>query len=171
MERRRGPRQKRRVTCEIETEAGRHRGIVLDVAPRGLFVQTDATLDLGARAQLCLRVDGEEIGLETRVARKRVVPRQLASVASGGLGLRIEGAPESYFRLLGSDFRAEAPASEPIVPPAPSPSSPVFRVRVKQTHGPRSRSLLVNAATEERAREEATEDLGEGWSVLEVAPA
>jgi len=165
------------VTCEIESDGSRHTGIVLDVSPRGLFVQTDATPPLDGTVRLRLRLDGEALDLEARVARKRVVPRQLASVTAGGLGFRIDSAPEEYFRLFsglmstpGESGRPPSPAA-PSVGPPPADDEPVFRVRVKQMHGPRSRSLLVAAATEVEARGRATADLGEGWSVLEVAPA
>jgi hypothetical protein len=170
LERRKGERLRRRVTCEIESAGSRHRGIVLDVSPRGLFVQTDATPPLDGTVRLRLRVDGEVLDLEARVARKRVVPRQLASVTAGGLGFRIDSAPEQYFRLFGNQLRPTV-AAEPAVEPPPADDDCVFRVRVKQVRGPRSRSLLVAAPTEAEARGRATADLGEGWSVLEVAPA
>jgi hypothetical protein len=39
-------------------------------------------------------------------------------------------------------------------------------VRVSQVSGSRSRSLLVNAASEEEARREALDASGEGWKIL-----
>ncbi len=170
MERRQGSRQKRRVICEIEAEGRRHRGIVLDVSPRGLFVQTDATPGPGTPVRLTLRDgDGDALELDAQVARKRLVPRRLASVATGGIGLRIASAPEEYFRLLSGEMSASRETRR--AQEEPSRPEATFRVRVKQVAGPRSRSLLVNASGEDAARRQALAELGEGWSVLEVSPA
>ena len=176
MERRQGARQKRRVTCEIEFEASRGRGIVLDVSPRGLFIQTDASPAPGTQVRLSLRgSDGEAVVLDAEVARKRLVPRQLASVATGGIGLRIAHAPEAYYRLLAGEGlsapRAPGPPPrERASRPEPEPDD-VFRVRAQQQQGPRSRSLLVAAGSEEEARARVLEDLGSGWQILAVEPA
>ena len=174
MEKRGGDRRKRRVTCEIEGRAGRTRGIVLDLSPRGLFVQTDTGPALGEPVRVHLRGPGDQaLVIDAEVARKRVVPRRLSSVATGGLGLRIRQAPEEFFSLLSTDPPRATPATAPATggPPVTPPAEVLFRVRVQQCGGPRSRNLLVSAAGEQAARERAMEDLGEEWKVLEVVPA
>jgi len=210
MGKRRAGRIKKRITCELEVAGRRYRGFVLDLSETGLFVQTDAAADPGAQLTVRLRVGDEpEVEVEASVARRQMVPPQLATVARGGLGLRVQRPPAAYFALLGMDGAAAeaarrrmarppspgaarstasgatprpqgsprggsrvAPSARP--PPVPSrevpekPALPAFRVRVKQTSGPRSRVLEVSAASLDDARRRARAKLGAGWEVLTV---
>ncbi len=159
MERRRGGRKKRRITCELRLGERPQRGIVLDLSPGGLFVQTDASPAPGARIELALRdTDGREAVVAVRVARKRQVPRHLRSVAPAGLGLEIDGPSEAYQAFL------EPSAGKPDPPAA----APCFQVRIKQVSGPRSKTLRIHAATAEDARQKALNGEGAGWAVLDV---
>jgi Tfp pilus assembly protein PilZ len=84
-------RIRKRLSCELEFEERRYSGIVLDISEQGLFVQTSAKPKLGVRVHLRLRMHG--VGtceLMARVARLKLVPPQLKSVANGGIGLFIE---------------------------------------------------------------------------------
>jgi hypothetical protein len=81
--------------------------------------------------------------------------------------LRGVGAPPS---TRGTEPKAAAaPATAP-APPAED-TRPEFRVRVKQTDGPRSRSLKVRAADPDEARKNALKELGRGWEILSVEAA
>ena len=187
MGKRRAERIKRRVTCELLLDGRSYRGIVLDLSATGIFVQTEATPAPLARMRIRFHTaTGEEFEAEAAVARRQVVPRELAGVVRGGLGLRIERPPEAYFRLIGMEGTSEEKprglgmetqivqnrpaAPEPPKPP-PAPALPEFRVRVKQTAGPRSRTLKLGAASKDDARKRALAELGGGWEVLSVEPA
>jgi hypothetical protein len=162
-------RHKRRMFCEIVHEGRPQRAIVIDVSRTGLFVQTGARLAPGTEVDIDLRLDsgGEPIRLRGSVARQKAVPAQLTSIAHGGLGIRILSAPRAYYDAIGERApwpgaarKAEAPA-----PPADA-SKPRFRVRVKQTDGPRSRVLDIAAESEERACKLALREVGPGWEAL-----
>jgi hypothetical protein len=171
MERRGVERLKQRLTCELVMGDRRHPGIVLDVSPTGLFVQTSASPPPGERVRLKLRRSGgAEIEVEASVARRYVVPRRLVSVARGGVGLRIESAFDEYLQLVRSALRTEEePPPEATASASPQSSEgSAYRVRAKQTSGPRSRSLQVTAASEEEAKQMASAKLDEGWEILTV---
>jgi hypothetical protein len=188
MAKRRAERIKRRVTCELMLEGRSYRGIVLDLSATGIFVQTEATPAPLARMRIRFHTaSGEEFEADAAVARRQVVPRELAGVVRGGLGLRLERPPEAYFRLIGMEGISEAKpralgmetqvvqnrpadaarAPEPPKSP-PAPALPEYRVRVKQTAGPRSRTLKLGAASRDDARKRALAELGQGWEVLSV---
>jgi hypothetical protein len=187
MGKRRAERIKRRVTCELLLDGRGYRGIVLDLSATGVFVQTEATPAPGARLRLRFHTpDRREFEVEASVARRQVVPPQLASVVRGGLGLRVERPPEAYFQLIGvegvTEERAQSGMATQIVQnqpaakaaavqapkPAPAPALPEYRLRVKQTDGPRSRTLKLGATSPDDARKRALAELGRGWEVLSV---
>jgi hypothetical protein len=190
MAKRRAERIKRRVTCELMLEGRSYRGIVLDLSATGVFVQTEATPAPLARMRIRFHTaTGEEFEVDAAVARRQAVPRELAGVVRGGLGLRIERPPEAYFRLIGMEGSPEerprpvgvatqivqnqpaAPARAPEPPKPPAvPALPQYSVRVKQTDGPRSRTLKLGAASKDDARKRALAELGRGWEVLSVEP-
>jgi hypothetical protein len=188
MGKRRAERIKRRITCELLLDGRSYRGIVLDLSATGIFVQTEATPPPLARMRIRFHTaTGEEFEADAAVARRQVVPRELAGVVRGGLGLRIERPPEAYFRLIGMEGASEekprgvgmetqivqnqpaaaARAPEPTKPP-PAPALPQYSVRVKQTEGPRSRTLKLAASSKDDARKRALAELGRGWEVLSV---
>jgi len=193
MKRARGSeRIKRRITCELVSEGRRYRGIVLDLSETGVFVQTEATPAPGSRLRLSFHAgDGTGFDVEASVARRQVAPPQLATVVRGGLGLRVHAPPPAYFELMrmsgsaaaaaasgagGSPAapRAPSPAGAPGRAPAAAPAAPEpppgdpFRVRVKQSSGPRSRTVEVRAKSPDEAARRALAELGSGWEVLRV---
>ncbi len=108
-ERRRHARVKKRVSCTIISGGRRYTGVCLDVSPQGVFVQTSAKLDPGTTVDLELGIGPEEaLQMQARVARSKLVPAELRSIAKGGLGLHIDLPPEEYFRfyakLSGTDL-------------------------------------------------------------------
>ena len=177
---RRFERKKRRMPCDVVFEGRQHSGLVLDVSPGGLFIQTSAKAKPGDRLDLKLSLPGEaqKLPLQVEVVRRVVVPARLLAVAHGGVGVRILNAPEVYYNFMealgiGADsgeFKTKPRSAEKSEEGAPSGAQPQqsYRVRVKQIQGPRSRNLDVTAASEEEARNQAQAELGEGWQVLEV---
>ena len=166
--------------CNVTFEGQQHSGLVIDVSPGGLFIQTSAKARPGDRLDLKLSLPGEthKLPLQVEVVRKVVVPPRLLTVAHGGVGVRILNAPEAYYNFMetlgiGSDtaeFKSEsgdAKMSEK-APAAGAGPQQSYRVRVKQTEGPRSRILDMAASSEEDARDQALAELGEGWQVLQV---
>jgi hypothetical protein len=162
--------------------------MVLDLSPSGLFLQTSAKLGPGDRVELELRLPSEKepLGIVAEVARRKIVPARLLTVAQGGVGLRIVSAPEPYFAFLGSlspdRFESPPPGRRAMPPPGPGtaqadPAEPTgarrhrvrrHRVRVKQIGGSRSRTLVVSGDSAEEAERAAMAELGEGWKVLAV---
>jgi len=167
-------RIRRRMACELKAEGRGQRAIVIDFSRTGLFVQTSARLSPGAQVELWLQFEDqrEPIMIRAAVARQKAVPSNLTSVAQGGIGLRIVDAPRAYYELLGEQGPPPqaAPAPRPTAPKAApvaaAPSLPRFRVRVKQSDGPRSRILDIVAETAERACAAALAQVGAGWEAL-----
>ena len=173
-------RKKRRMPCDLMFEGQQHSGLVLDVSPGGLFIQTSAKAKPGDRLDLKLSLPGEsqKLPLQVEVVRKVVVPPRLLAIAHGGVGVRILNAPEAYYTFMGSlgigsnsfeskeNSRSDSASGEGAGAGAKPGES--YRVRVKQTQGPRSRVLDVSAGDEEDARSQALAELGEGWEVLQV---
>jgi hypothetical protein len=163
------------MACEIKAEGRLQRAIVLDFSRTGLFVQTSARLAPGTAVELSLQIQetGAPIRLRARVARQKAVPSNLTSVAAGGVGLRIVEAPPPYYEALaeqeGADSRPNLATTSPT--PPPRPALPRFRVRVKQTDGPRSRILDVEADDLEHARARALADMGNGWEIVDASAA
>lgn len=182
-------RIRRRMACELKAEGRQQRAIVIDLSRTGLFVQTSARLSPGTQVELWLQFEDERepLLLRAAVARQKAVPSNLTSVAQGGIGLRIVDAPRAYYELVGETAAPVPPvaAAGPKAPPpasaqppaapaggpeaspaAPLPSLPRFRVRVKQSDGPRSRILDIVAETAERASAAALAQVGPGWEAL-----
>ncbi len=100
-ERRAVDRAARRLSCEIEDDAGRHTAVVLDMSERGLFLRTHLEPPPGTPVSVVVRRPGGEVWkLETRVARVRPSADDGPLLTGRGLGLEIVSAPEGYFRFL-----------------------------------------------------------------------
>lgn len=100
-----------------------------------------------------------------------------ASAGRGGLGgsrvgPRLPGAPAAAGPPSRPSDSPAAGRSAPAAAPEPAPDTrPEFRVRVKQSAGPRSRTLRVRAASSDEARRRAMRELGDGWEILSVDAA
>jgi hypothetical protein len=162
------------MACELVADGRLQRAIVLDVSKTGMFVQTSSRLIPGTSVELQLRFDtnDEPVSIRARVVRHRSVPSNLTSVAQGGIGLRILEAPPAFYESLRNQDSTVPPARTvaPLAAPPAAPSGPRFRVRVKQTDGPRSRMLDVAAATADSARAAALAMTGPGWEALGAEP-
>jgi hypothetical protein len=173
-------RYKRRVPCELTHQGARHPGLVLNVSRGGLFVQTGARALPGSRVRVALSPGRGDpsIALETRVVWKRIASPRLQSFVHGGVGLCIQSAPEAWYGFLarvaepGSTAAARPPAAASRqAPPRQAAPLPRHRVRVGQRGGPRSRVLVVEAASPDEARRRALACSGAGWVVLDIETA
>jgi len=96
------PRVARRMPCNLTITGRRHSGVILNVSPRGLFVQTNAKISPGecVEISLCAPTHPRAIEVSATVVWRRLVPAQLVSVAQGGCGVRIQHASESFYEYL-----------------------------------------------------------------------
>lgn len=163
-ERRRHPRRRRRMPCELWVGGRSYHGFVLDLSERGLYVQTSVAPRPGEPVRVQIR-DGADgrLELEARVARRYAVPQRLASVVRGGVGLRLTETPPGYERLVAERGRPGSVETGPVEAAEEAPRARRFRVLCRKSGSARSRSVEVEAATGEEARAAARRKLGEGW--------
>jgi hypothetical protein len=201
-------RKNRQMPCTLTLDGRNHGGLILDVSPGGLYIQSSAKIKPGDQIEIQLTIPGIDgrHHLQVEVVRKVVVPAQLLKVARGGVGVRIINAPEAYYQFMdGLGVTADAGASkleqlenrraasaadssvadakptpnakpereaeikaEPEAKEQPPSLQPKFKVRIKQSQGPRSRTVDVEADSEDDARSQALHAAGAGWIVLGV---
>ena len=118
MDKRRKPRQQRRLACEIWIEGKRNTGFVRDVSEDGLYVQTRARAATGAEVELVFAAEGRrsELRVRARVARLHRLSAHLATSGAGGLGLEVVKPPRALAPLLvaaGFTGGADAAAAQP----------------------------------------------------------
>lgn len=164
----------------------RYSGVVINFSGSGLFVQTAASARPGDAIEVKI---GGAIPLVGEVVWRRKVAPMLRSVASGGVGIRIQNAPEAYYKLLARAASHEQPQLETgtLTPSSlktkptpklgtavskPAKRAPLakksFRARLKASRGPRSRTLSIEARNTIEAEREALEQAGNGWILLEL---
>jgi PilZ domain len=160
-------RHKWRLACEVVSEGRSQRAIVIDLSQTGIFVQTGTRVPPGSEVEVRLLLPDatEPILLRARVARNKQVPPQLTSVARGGVGLRILDAPAAYYETIGSLEGGDSLRQANAVA-APEPDKTRFRVRLKQSDGPRSRSVEILAESPDAARARALAQAGAGWEAV-----
>ena len=112
----------------------------------------------------------EPIEILAAVARAVRVPPRLASIAQGGLGLKIRAAPNAYYDFVSEFFSDQAAPAPPKAGPSPEPEppKPKFKVHAQLTGSPRSRTLTIDADSLEQAKTVAARQLGEGWTVTDA---
>ena len=193
---RRHARVKKRVSCALTSGGRRYTGVVLDVSPQGVFVQTSAKLEPGAIVELEMGIGtNQTVQMQAQVARAKLVPPELRSIAKGGLGLRIDLPPPEFYEFFANLTRTDLPGGEaqkaktPAAPAAqakkkkatrkrklpPRMAPPAaklgHRVRLSQVGGSRTRSVTVECSTVSDAERLAIRTVGNGWKVLKVDPA
>ncbi len=192
MERRKSPRFRWRIGCEIQRATGGLRGNVLDVSAGGLCIQTDEELEHGETLTVRMSAPGQRrpVEVEAIVWHARRARRRDRGTTCFVHGLMLSKASPEYEVLLPTGgppapraAEPAAPAEQPAAPteppppgltatePEPPPPLSAFHVRVKALESPRTRVLTLQAESEDRARETAQSDLGSEWEILEIAPA
>lgn len=173
------------MACGLSIEGRRYSGFVLDISLTGLYVQTSARPSPGTMldVELALPTQEQPVCMKARVARQKLVPPELLSVAQGGIGLHLQDPPaiftEYYRSVTPPEQRSEGPGGSGAVPKAaarrvsrePDAASLRYRVRVSQISGSRSRTLIVGCDTTEEAQRKALAEVGEGWKILSIDPA
>lgn len=164
-DKRRQPRQARRLACELWLEGRLHTGIVRDVSAIGLFVQTRLRAEPDTELELVFRAEGnrEEIRAAARVARQNTLSAHFDSSGTGGLGLEVLEDAGRLAPLLEDAGFQRAPAQA-----ADAQLMRPFRVRLKQVQGGRSQMVAVRAPSLQSARARALHRAGRGWKVSEV---
>jgi len=169
------PRYKKRIPCEFEDDQGRHLGMVLNVSQGGLFVSSRVTPKVGSRVVLHFAPDNgpRSTDVAARVVWKCKVHRSAVAIRDSGIGLEVEGDSDRYDALMQHLVPALAAEAEgaPEEATAATPTSTMFCVRAALVGTPRTRSVEVRAADDREASARVLENLGEGWQVIEVAPA
>ncbi len=163
MGRRKIERKKRRIPCSLLMERGATGGIIIDVSPTGLFIQTTARPPAGIPVDVEISETDSTpaVKLRVRVARQKVVPPQLVAISGRGIGVEILDAPTEYYELVGATPAGEW--DEDVAPPLPS-----FRVKLALSGTPRSRILTIKSESNEAAKNAAVEQLGDDWEVVSV---
>jgi hypothetical protein len=190
-------RKRHQMPCTLTLDGRNHGGLILDVSPGGLFIQSSAKIKPGDQLEIQTTLPGVEgrVRMQVEVVRKVIVPSQLIKVARGGVGVRIINAPEGYYKFMDAlgvtadagtskiaqleNRRTKSAVASPVAEAEPEPEAeekppaplPQFRVRIKQSKGPRSRTVSVEADSEEDARRQALHAAGAGWVVLGVERA
>ncbi len=112
-DRRRHARVKKRVSCALTSGGRRYTGVVLDVSPQGVFVQTSAKLNPGAIVDLEMGIGANQsVQMQARVAHSKLVPPELRSIAKGGLGLHIDLPPPEFYEFFANLTRTDLPGGE-----------------------------------------------------------
>jgi hypothetical protein len=167
VEKRRKPRQQRRLTCELWIGSKRHSAIVRDVSELGLYVQTRVRAASGDEMEIVFPPEGQraELRVSARVVRLHRLSAHFATSGAGGLGLEVIRAPSGLAPLLAQAGFATAPAP---FPTASDPTLRAYRVKLVAMEGGRTQTVRVNAPGKEGARSRALARAGKGWKVGEV---
>ena len=115
VEKRRKPRQQRRLACEIWIDGKRNTGFVRDVSEDGLYVQTRMRAVAGSEVELVFAAEGSraELRVRARVARLHRLSAHLATSGAGGLGLAVVKPPRALAPLLVAAGFSSGAASVP----------------------------------------------------------
>jgi hypothetical protein len=186
----RAPRSKKRLSCDVDTGGGVYKGIAIDLSASGLFVQTNAKPDPGGRVTLRMRVPGcaEDVSMTGRVARLKLVPTALLTVAQGGVGVALDDPPKAYLDYVADMSPEQAAFAEEHGVRSPrartgarggsggrkgrdgaAPAARArFRVHAVDTKSGAKNAYIVGGADEESAGAHVLAELGEDWQVLFV---
>ena len=167
-ERRRQPRVRKRLGCEIRAGTRHFFGMALNVSIEGLFIQTRARIAPGTAVELTLGAQNERVRLTLRGSVVRAVqsPARRASAGCGGIGVRLIDPSPAYLGFVSGLLDGPNPLPPP---PMELEGSFEFRVEMQTVDGAETRTLLVSCHSEAEATELAETELDEGWKVLSVA--
>jgi Tfp pilus assembly protein PilZ len=189
----RAPRKKKRLSCEIVSNGSRYSGIAIDLSATGLFVQTNVKPMPGSMVKVGISLPGvsEPVAMEARVARKKIVPPELLTLAHGGVGLAFVEPNDAYLDFVAEISPEHADAVEKVrAKPGGvrrkggtgkgagsrggangATAASRFRIHAVETASGKRNSFLVACATEQEASDEVSKQLGDEWQVLFIERA
>lgn len=165
-------RVKKRIHCTLEHESRHGSGLILNLSPSGIFVQTTQPAEPGTRVAIDF-IDPEHsrpIELETAVVWRRRISPHMTGLNQSGMGLRLIDAPPEYRALVAKS------AQPPLIDKAPREERPTgvgplydYVVRLGRSGGPRTRHIKICAPDMCTARSEALQRAGKDWDVVEIS--
>jgi hypothetical protein len=169
VERRQQPRYRSNLTCELRLGGESIEGRVRDVSAGGLGVVAEApSADQGDEVVVTLRGAGlASIVVRALVWHVRTVRRGAQEKTLRSFGLVLSDSAPEFAELVG---RLAAKRARPAPPPPAPPARREYRIRIKQTSGPRTCRIVASGASPEEAQAAVLSEVGAGWIVLEVAP-
>jgi hypothetical protein len=188
----RAPRRKKRLSCEIISNESRYSGIAIDVSATGLFVQTNVKPVPGSLVEVGVLLPGlaEPVTMEARVARKKVVPPELQTLAHGGVGLALVRPADAYLDFVAEMSAEHAEAVAMVRATGGSVGRNAggggtrsgngstggsvakrFRIHAVETTSGKRNRFLVSCETEQEASDEVLKQLGDDWRVLFIERA
>ena len=96
-DRRRSPRIRQRLGCEIRLDRKVHQATVLDISEGGLAAVCEADLPIGSATQVSFRALGQDIEIQAMVWHCRDV--RFRGTRSFAYGFMVEGSPAGFERL------------------------------------------------------------------------
>jgi hypothetical protein len=97
MEKRRRQRKKTHLPTRFGTDKPERLGLITDVSGRGVYLSTNLVFAAGSPVQLQVRVPGgDDLQLAGKVMRARRVASALVTIATGGMGIRLENPPADW---------------------------------------------------------------------------
>jgi hypothetical protein len=155
--------------------------MILNLSQRGMFVQTTLPAEPGTLVDVDFDHPGhgESIAVQAAVVWRRRVSPRMTGINQSGMGMRILMDTPAYEALLTGMLSASESVAMPdpgaarTIDESPGQDEPRsdlhrFVVRLAQEGGPRSRRAVVHSASERAARTAALEQVGAGWTILEV---
>lgn len=167
-DRRGSPRYRCNLRCELQRARKKHPAVLLDVSRSGLSVQIDQELAQGDEVELLVDRDVRIRALAWRTRPTRggfTVGMMLSEVSAP-----YEALIERYETRSRPTMRSapQPPHAEPAKPAALADPECWWRMRVKETDGPRTRTVMLAAHSRSAAIAKAVEEMGRGWEVIEA---
>lgn len=158
--------------CTLNLPTGDHNGLVINLSPGGLFVQTTMPARPGSWVRISLPTPSREdtIALEAKVVWRRRAPRTSPGFALNGMGVEIRTPPKAYAELMMGIAPESLQPSGAGVREVDCTSGPSWIVRLGLSGSPRSKRAIVQAPDEDEAARRALADLADGWCVLDIEP-
>jgi hypothetical protein len=99
MEKRGRQRKKTHLPTRFGADRPERLGLITDVSNRGVYLSTNIVLAKGSPVQLQVRLPGgDDLQLAGKVMRARRVASALVTIATGGMGIKLENPP-AYWRV------------------------------------------------------------------------
>jgi len=132
--------------CELRFAGLRHRGVVVDASPDGLFVRTAAKPTGAGELELRVYLPGraEATLLRATPVRMQLAPEPRTGATRCGVALRVVAAPESYAAFFLADAPIERPSDRCSPAPTWGPSrAPVDGSRFESRRAPAPTLVLA----------------------------